>query len=121
MERTQNTHRQRQPVARGHDQEHLHRATYRRIRGVPGRDPLRPGREQGPGAVGINPDRGGIRDGYGEMEAGFADSVAARGYRPRDGNVLPAVPVLAVREMQLADAGRAQEYEERASGVLSVP
>ena len=37
------------------------------------------------------------------------------------GNVLPAVAVPAVREMQFADAGRAPEYEERASGVLPVP
>ncbi len=31
--------------------------------------------------------------------------------RARDGNLLPPVPILAVREMQLADAGRAQEYK----------
>src|SRR6266542_5987311 len=83
MERTQNTNRQRQPVARGNDQEHLHWAAYRRIRHIPGRDPLRSRRETSQGAVGTDPDRGGIRGGYDEMEADFADSVTARGYRAR--------------------------------------
>ena len=83
MERTRDTHRQRQPVARGNDQEYLHRAAYRRICGIPGRDPLRPGREYGPGTMGTDPDRGGIRGGDGEMEAGIADSVTARGDRER--------------------------------------
>ena len=71
--------------------------------------------------MGTYPDRGGIRGGYGEVETDFADSVPAWDYRARNGNVLPAVPVPAVREMQFSDAGRAQEHEERAGGVLPVP